>query len=240
MDIAGNPIESDLPYELTSDGALDPTDLAGVFLLGMMTYQADAAVFEECLSGVRYPIAQEGDYLALERAYLDARSGPGAPLLVHVTGGLASRPTMEGPDRTTLVVEGFNRVIPGESCQQHQSTASLTDTYWRIDTLMGEAVGPVAGRREPHLVLMSAPEARFRATVGCNQLVGGYERDGDRLSFGAGASTMMACPPPLDAGERALRAVLETARSYRQTGQKLVLHDDDGQPIAELSAVYLY
>jgi len=35
--------------------------LSGMFLMGMVTYFADSAIFEECLSGVRYPIVQEGD-----------------------------------------------------------------------------------------------------------------------------------------------------------------------------------
>lgn len=239
MDMAGNPILSDLPYDLTSDGTLDPTELNGMALLGMMTYFADAAVFEECLSGVRYPIVQDGDYLALERAYLDAQSGPGAPLLVHVTGGLASRPAMEGPDRTSLVVERFNRVIPGESCEQRQSQASLSNTYWRIDSLMGAPVQTLPDSRAPHVVLLDTPDMRFRATVGCNQLIGGYERAGDVLTFGPGASTMMACPPPLDASEDSLRAVLEATRSLRQTGTTLQFLDDGGAPVAELTAVYL-
>ncbi len=239
MDMAGNPVDSDLPYELASDGTLDPTELSGMLLLGMMTYIADAALFEECLSGVRYPIAQEGDYLALERAYLDAQTGPGAPLLVHVTGGLAPRAAMEGPDRMSLVVENFNRVIPEENCAQHRSAASLTNTYWRIDSLRGETIGPVDGSREPHLVLLGAPETRFRATVGCNQIIGGYESDGDELTFGTGASTMMACPPPLDRMERQLRDALAVTRSFRLVGQTLQLQDADGNAIAELAAVYL-
>jgi len=118
MDMQGNPIESDLPYDLTSDGTLEPTELSDVFLLGMMTYLADAALFEECLTGVRYPVAEEGDYLALERAYLDTRAEPGAPLLAHVEGGLAMRPAMEGPDRMTLIVDRFIKVLPGEVCER--------------------------------------------------------------------------------------------------------------------------
>jgi uncharacterized lipoprotein YbaY/heat shock protein HslJ/uncharacterized lipoprotein NlpE involved in copper resistance len=239
MDMQGNPITSELPYDLTSQGSLNPTDLDGLFLLGMMTYLADAALFEECISGRRYPIAIEGDYLALERAYLAERPAPGAPLLVHVEGGLITRPAMEGPDRKHLVVNRFNRTLPGETCPPHVSTASLTNTYWRIDTLMGEALMPVDDRREPHLVLHDDPKPRFRATVGCNQLVGGYERNGDELTFAAAASTMMACPPPIDAAERNLRAVLEATHAVRQTGQTLVLQDAEGQPIAEFAAVYL-
>jgi len=239
MDMAGDPIESDLDYTLTSDGTLDQTELEGIFLLGMMTYLADAAVFRECHSGVLYPIVQDGDYLALERAYLEARSAPGAPLKVHVEGSLAQHPAMEGPDRTSLIVERFIKVLPGEVCDQQRSNASLTDTYWRIDTLMGAPVRPQENRREPHVILQSGPDSRYRATLGCNQLIGRYDADGADLTFAGGASTMMACPRPLDALERQLHDILNQTAQVRLEGQTMALLDDTGAPIAGLTAVYL-
>lgn len=239
MDMAGNPITSDLPYELTGESPLSPTDLGGMFLLGMMTYMADAASFEECLTGRRYPIATEGDYLALERAYLDARTEPGAPLLVQVEGGLARRPAMEGPDRTHLVVERFIKTAPGETCAGRTPDATLTNTYWRIERLSGAPVAAIESRREPHLVLLDGPEPRFRATVGCNQLIGSYSRDGDSLSFGGAAMTMMACPPPLDAMERQLSEVLAATRRIRHMADRLELLGDDDAVLAELRAAYL-
>lgn len=239
MDMAGDSITSDLPYELASNSAISPTDLEGMFLLGMMTYQADAAIFEECLTRRVYPIATEGDYLALERAYLDARPQVGAALLVHVEGGLAQRPAMEGPDRKHLVVDRFIKTEPGESCTAHVPTAALTNTYWRIDSLMGEAVAAIDNHRDPHLVLLDDAGPRFRATVGCNQLIGGYERAGDRLGFGAVASTMMACPPPLGDLESRLSEALAMTRQLRLAADRLELLGDDGAVLAQLAAVYL-
>jgi len=239
MDMAGNPIESDLPYELTSEGTLEPTELHDLFLLGQMTYMADSARFEECFSGVGYPVAQEGDYLALERAYLEAASGPGAPVMVHVEGDLALRPPMEGPPRMSLVVDRFIAVRDADACDRSEPQASLSDTYWRIGTLMGEAVESQPNRREPHLVLRGGEERRFRATVGCNQIIGSYETDGGTLNFGAAASTMMACPPPLDRMERSLGEVLSQTRAVRMAGQGLELLAGDGTTLAQLQAVYL-
>lgn len=238
MDMAGDPIEFDLDYTLSSEGTLDQTELEGVFLLGMMTFLADAAVFQECHSGVRYPIVQDGDYLALERAYLEAQSEPGAPVKVHVEGGLALRPAMEGLARTSLIVDRFIKVLPGEACDQARSSPSLTDTYWRIDTLMGAPVRPQENPREPHIVLQSGPESRYRATVGCNQIIGRYDTQGDTLTFAGGASTMMACPQPLDALERQLRDILDQTAQVRLEGQTMALLDETGAPIAALTAVY--
>jgi uncharacterized lipoprotein YbaY/heat shock protein HslJ/uncharacterized lipoprotein NlpE involved in copper resistance len=239
MDMAGNPIESDLPYELTSEGTLEPTELHDLFLLGRMTYMADSALFEECFSGVGYPVAQDGDYLALERAYLEAAPEPGGPVMVHVEGDLALRPPMEGPPRMSLVVDRFIAVRDADACDRPAPQASLTDTYWRIDTLMGEAVEVQPNRREPHLVVQGGEERRFRATVGCNQMLGSYETDGERLRFGAAASTMMACPPPLDSMERSLSEVLSQTRAIRLAGQGLELLAEDGTTLAQLEAVYL-
>ena len=38
---------------------------------GRFTYMADAALFEVCGSGLRFPVAMEAEYLAAERAYLE-------------------------------------------------------------------------------------------------------------------------------------------------------------------------
>ena len=73
----GEPIAQAGDHALTSIGGPDETDLEGLFLGGLVTYMADAALFEECLTGRRYPVAQEGEYPALERAYLADRDSGG-------------------------------------------------------------------------------------------------------------------------------------------------------------------
>ncbi|WP_199533446.1 YbaY family lipoprotein [Rhodovulum sp. 12E13] len=238
-DLAGNPIESDRDHALTSDGTLEPTELEDLFMLGRMTYKADTATFEECVSGVHYPIAQDGGYGALERAYLEAAPRPGAPVTVHVEGDLALRPATEGAARASLVVDRFIAVRGDDACTRPEPQAALTDTYWRIDSLIGDDVRAQANRREPHLVLHGGAERRFRATVGCNRIVSRYEVADDALTFEPGALTRMACPPPLDALERTLLAALSLTRTARQEGQTLDLLDAEGMPLAHLPAVYL-
>lgn len=239
MDMAGNPILSGLDLDLTSDGSLEPSDLASLFLLGRMTYMADAALFEECFSGIRYPIAQGGDYLALERAYLEAAASPGAPVMVHVEGGLAPQPVMEGPPRTSLTVDRFIAIRPDDACARPEPQPTLTGIYWRIDSLMGQKVAHEALQREAHVVLQGGADRRLRATVGCNQIIGRHDTGGDALTLAAAASTMMACPAPLDVLEARLREVLAATRRFRLDGQRLLLLDADGRTIAELAAVYL-
>jgi len=119
LDQQGRPIQSSLPYELTSDGTLTPTDLS-LELHGMFRYMADAARFEDCLTGRSYPVAMEGDYIQLERAYQEAaKPEPGAPLMASFEGDITRRPAMEGDALIpTVVVRRFIGVWPGRCCER--------------------------------------------------------------------------------------------------------------------------
>jgi heat shock protein HslJ len=206
---------------------------------GMFVYLADAALFTECLTDRRFPVAMEGAYLELEKAYLNEAGEPGAPLMASVEGSIQQRPAADQPaTRATVVVERFINVWPGETCERNRVDASLTNTYWRLVKLGEDDTGAAPGRREPHLLLQEK-ERRFRATVGCNQLIGRYDAAGSTLRFHATASTRMVCPPPLDRLEQRLITILETTATSRIDGQFLELEDEDGQPIALLQAVYL-
>jgi copper homeostasis protein (lipoprotein) len=116
LDMQGKPIVSDLPYDLATDGTLAPTDLS-LFLAGDVRYMADAARFTECLTGRSYPIAMEGDFVALERAYREAVGEPGGLLHVTFEGEIVPRSKMEGDGlERSVVVRKFVGVWPGRSC----------------------------------------------------------------------------------------------------------------------------
>lgn len=91
---------------------------------GHYIYFADAAVFTDCASGERIAVAEEGDNVALQRAYLAARSEPGAAMLVTVEGRVEARPPVEGsgPMRPVLIVERFVGISAGP-CGPPRSTA---------------------------------------------------------------------------------------------------------------------
>ncbi|WP_372923111.1 YbaY family lipoprotein, partial [Roseovarius sp.] len=103
----------------------------------------------------------------------------------------------------------------------------------RVEIFMitGEAAEPVEQRREPYLILLSEDGAFFNATVGCNMIRGGYETEGDRLSFGAAAMTRMACLPPLDAMEQALVQALSLVARWQIDGTVLELFDKDDNTV---------
>ncbi len=239
FDQEGAHIESDLPYDLTTDGTLDETDIEHLLMSGMMVYMADAASFTDCITGQDYPIAMEEDYPALEEAYLAQGTGDGAPLYVETVGSLLRRPAMEGPDKRSLVAENFIRTRPGLTCERQRADSQLVNTYWRFDLLRGETVEAVDDAREPYMVLNDSSEPRYVATAGCNRITGVFAASGEHLNFQPGATTRMACPPPLDAMETTLTDTLAAVAQHQIRGETMVLYDDVGMEIAVLSAVHL-
>ena len=73
-------------------------------------------------------------------------------------------------------------------------------------------------------------------STGCNRFTAPYTVDGDSLDIGMIASTMIACPPPADAVERAYVAALGRVTGWRSDGAELTLLDDDGAELLRYSA----
>ncbi len=119
LDLEGRPSRSGSNDHLRRLAQWKPID-PRLHLLGLFRHLADAPSLELCATGHRLPVAMEGDYLRLERAYLGALppGKAGQPLLVKLEGLITQRPSMEpwqGPVRT-VVVERFGGVHPGRGC----------------------------------------------------------------------------------------------------------------------------
>lgn len=206
-------------------------------LTGMFLYMADAATITLCADGQRLPVAMEGDYRALEAAYLKDRQQPGQELLVSVEGTIETRPPMEGAPRPHLVVKRFIGAWPRESCGNPLADSPLRNTYWKLVRLEGEPVPVAEKQTEPHLIL-AADELRVSGSGGCNRVMGGFELDGDRLSFSRMASTMMACVNGMEVEQRFLKS-LEDVQRYRIGGSHLDMLDAGGDVVARFEAVAL-
>jgi len=238
LDLYGKPAGQGDRYDLTGTGQLQPTDLSRG-LHGMFRYMADAATFEECLTGRRYPVAMEGDYLALERAYL-ALPGrePGAPVMASFDGELTRRPPMEGTGTVpTVVVRRFVGLWPGQTCERAMSHASLIPQYWRIVSLRGAPVSPIGNTREPHVILRDEASG-YVATAGCDRFSSTYRVAGTQIAFDP-PTAPAPCPAELQQRQATLLEVLAAARSWSIQGQVLELFDASRKPIAVLEAVYL-
>ena len=98
------------------------------------------------------------------------------------------------------------------------SPARLEGANWRLSALSGQAVP--AGS--------AAPTARFeRGQVsgfsGCNRFMGNYTVDRDQLTIGTLAGSMMACPEPAMALEKAFLAALSGTLAANVAGDRLSL-----------------
>jgi uncharacterized lipoprotein YbaY/heat shock protein HslJ len=218
--------------------AASVSDGTGEHFRGAFTYFADAGMFTLCATGQKLPVAQEGDNAALEAAYLKTRSSPGASVLAAVEGRVELREPMEGPARPTLIVERFVEILPGDGCEALAGRATLENTYWKLASLRGRPVPPVANQqREPHLILQPA-QKRVAGSGGCNRLMGSYTLEGERLSFSQMAGTRMACPQGMDT-ERAFLDGLAAAARWQIDSQRLELLDAQGDVVAEFEARYL-
>jgi putative lipoprotein len=117
------------------------------------------------------------------------------------------------------------------------STASLENTYWKLTDLDGSPVRVANQQREPHFILHSANRS-VAGSGGCNRLTGRYDVNGDRISLGRVASTMMACVDGMETEQAFLKA-LGRANRWRVTGQRLQLFDATGTQVAVFEAAYM-
>lgn len=210
---------------------------------GEFVYFADSAIFTDCISGKPRPVAMHDDYLALERAYLQWRSAPGAPLLVNFTGRLEVMEPMEGPAREHMIVDRFASAEPGNTCEmvsagKQKPRVSLRDTYWKLTDLGDTPVKMTPTQQREVRITLSSDGSRLMGFTGCNQLAGSYEADRRGLRFQA-AGTMMACEPELMDLERKVHQALGFTTTYRIEGERLSLMGADGTTLASFDAIYL-
>lgn len=229
----GQTIE-DLQRQATLDRIGGPMRLRGLYL-----YLADAASFQECLSGRRWPVLIEGAHLDLERAYLAQGEG-GRWVLATLEGRFLMREPEPGlPPREAIVVEAFERLWPGETCAADApATAALLNTRWRLVEIDGQPLTLAAGQREPFLQLSSEGN-RVRGFGGCNGLSGRFEQGSDGFLFKALAMTRRACGGAAGAQEARFLAALQATASRQIVGDALWLRDAQGHVRLRFEALYL-
>lgn len=233
-DARGAPVESDRNAPLRRLPAFAPVE-PNLRLAGMFSYMADAASVTLCEDNRRLPVAMEGDYKALEKAYLEARPQPGHALYASIEGRIVQRPSAEEsrPPRATVVVDRFLAIDADNSCGRAATALPLRGVEWKLVELEGQALAAADKARAPNLTF-SATDERVSGSGGCNRLSGRYTLDGDKLSFGPLAGTMMACIAGMDQEKRFLQA-LAKVRSHRVAGGYLELLDGAGAVIARFA-----
>ena len=118
------------------------------------------------------------------------------------------------------------------------SAATLENTYWKAVAIGDRPTHVAENISEPHLLLHPG-DTRASGSSGCNGFSGSYQLSGDSLRFGKLLSTMRACvDPELNRQERAFLDALGATRSWRVSGDTLVLSDGT-RGLARFSAQYM-
>ena len=105
------------------------------------------------------------------------------------------------------------------------TTMDLESSGWRLTEVDGTPAISTSDERAAHIVFESRPAPRVSGSTGCNRFVGSYESGRSGLTFGAIASTRMACPDAMTQ-ERAFEQALQDVRRWRAADGELELLDD--------------
>lgn len=121
---------------------------------------------------------------------------------------------------------------PGTQPPSTEPATPLEGTSWLLDLQVLEVdlpddVVPVTAIFE---------DGRVSGSSGCNTYGAEYTLDGDSLTIGDVATTLMACEPPLMAVEQAYTKRLGDVASFEIDGDRLTLLDGDGEPVLEYAA----
>jgi len=233
--VAAEPAKKDTPVA-GQDSGQQKKPPAGTEMEGMFRYMADAALFRDCRDNKSYPVAMEGQYIEVERAYLNSGIEPGSEIMISFQGRILSRPSFSSKNKDIkVIVDVFHKIHPGETCAP-TTHADLIGTYWRLAELGGQTITTPEDMEEARMTL-SNEESRVQGFAGCNRFFGQFESSDDTLTFSALGSTMMACPEGMDT-EQAFLAALGATTHYQIKGLFLELYADD-KLLARLEAVYL-
>lgn len=156
--------------------------------------------------------------MALESAYLGALASATA---FGLDGGLE----LTGGDVTLR----FDEEVPPEPLP-------LVGTDWTLDSVyQGDAVSStVAGTA---VTMALGEDGSVSGSGGCNTYRGDYTADGDALSFGALASTKMACAEDVMGQEAAFLDAMSRVASSEIEGAGLTLLDASGEPLLGFSGI---
>ncbi|MEX1171483.1 MAG: META domain-containing protein [Chloroflexota bacterium] len=99
--------------------------------------------------------------------------------------------------------------LPGDD---DNANGGLANTAWTVVSIAGTSTVPGA---EPTMAF--APEGIVSGSDGCNAYTGPFRTDGDRITVGRLASTLIGCEPLLGAQAQAFSQALMGATTWRLT-----------------------
>jgi copper homeostasis protein (lipoprotein) len=196
---------------------------------------ADAAMFTDCKTGEKYPVAFEADNISLERAYLTVRKNPGEKILITLYGHFEMRPKMEGNgEREFLIVDKFYKVWPFVSCTKNLGTANLTNTFWSLQEVSNISIKKMDFKKYPNFIIKKNNEVK--GFGGCNNFFGNSTNNRDSLKIYNLGITRKMCKKNMEIESKLLKA-LETVNNYKIYGEFLYLYNNE-ELLAIFESVY--
>jgi len=110
-----------------------------------------------------------------------------------------------------------------------EAARALEGSRWRAIELAGKPTPAQDPAREAHLEFQS--DGRVSGSDGCNTVTGTYRLEGERISFGRMAASLMACPNSTGT-EAPFRDALRNATRMKIAGDRLELFDASGARLA--------
>jgi copper homeostasis protein (lipoprotein) len=117
------------------------------------------------------------------------------------------------------------------------STATLTDTYWKLVLLNGEPIAVDQEKKDEQHIVLAKENQRLTGYAGCNRIIGGYQLEDQRIAFSMAVSRR-GCFKGEEA-EAQFLAALSQAASWKVEGQDMELFDQAGKSVARFQAAYL-
>lgn len=234
LDQQGRLIKSDQNHTLTRDAAFTMIHPRGQFN-GMYRYVAESGLFTECQTGQTWPVAKREDNQRLEQLYQHYAQRPNQALYTEITGKLTTIPNSDtGKPVQTLVVEESFHIWPAESCGTPGFQEKLLGTRWQLTRIHQTPVETETFSEPPYLQL-AADNDQFSGSDGCNQLMGRYRLDQNKLRFSKFASTRQACPvEPLSA--QTLYIAMDQVRYWQIERHQLILKNADEETLLRFEA----
>jgi copper homeostasis protein (lipoprotein) len=206
-----------------------PAYEGAVRMQGMYSRQRGRGVFQECLSGARFPLVGQRKTADAEQAYQDILHGRAESLFVTLDVRLSSR---SGRGDRLVAVRSVH-IDPYRSCNgKERRIATIADNRWYLIEVDGKKPEAANVNKLPFLKVQSG-EQLIQGFAGCNNFTGSWFFADNDFVFSRIAATRMACPVGMKVEDTFLRA-LDNTRRYTIRGDILSLHDRRGRVLARL------
>jgi heat shock protein HslJ len=120
--------------------------------------------------------------------------------------------------------------IPAAPAAAAAAAVSLEGPSWRLTGLPGKDKAALGSLPRP--ITARFERGRVTGFSGCNNFMGGYSLEGDRLRLDPLAGTMMACPEPAMSIENAFKAAFAGTLRYAIAGERLTLTSPAGATLS--------